>query len=151
MPALPTPLPATDGAARPKRPKRRTGPLRILVVDDTPANLTLARAVLDAAGHATTGVGDGAAGVAAVRDGTFDLVLMDVRMPVMDGLAAARAIRALPPPAGAVPILAMTADTMPSEIANFLAAGMDGHVDKPIDIAALLARVKEAAAIRRGQ
>ena len=101
--------------------------------------------------NATTGAGDGAAGVAAVRDGTFDLVLMDVRMPVMDGLAAARAIRALPPPAGAVPILAMTADAMPSEIRSFLAAGMDGHVAKPIDIAALLARVKEAAAIRRGQ
>ncbi|MDG2529936.1 response regulator [Caulobacter endophyticus] len=146
MPALPTPLPATDGAARPKRPNRRTGALRILIVDDTPANLILAQAVLDAAGHTTTGVPDGAAGVAAVRDGTFDLVLMDVRMPGMDGLAATRAIRALPPPAGAVPILAMTADAPPSELKTFRAAGMNGHVAKPIDIQALLAKVREAAA-----
>ena len=119
--------------------------LRILVVDDTDINRALAEAVLGSAGHLVSGAADGATGVAAVRDGAFDVVLMDVRMPGMDGLAATRAIRALPPPTGAVPILALTANALPSEIAACLEAGMDGHVAKPIDIPALLASVREAA------
>ncbi|WP_165828837.1 ATP-binding protein [Caulobacter radicis] len=146
-------IPATsaDPASSPETIPAETPPLRVLVVDDSRVNRALAEAVLGSAGHLVTGVGDGASGVAAVRDRSFDVVLMDVRMPGMDGLAATRAIRALPPPAGAAPILALTANALPSEIAACLAAGMDGHVAKPIDIAALLVQVKEAATIRRDE
>ncbi|MBI1682293.1 ATP-binding protein [Caulobacter hibisci] len=125
--------------------------LRILVVDDAEMNRALAQAVLCSAGHAVDCVDGGAAGIDAVRDGDFDLVLIDVRMPGMDGLAATRGIRALPFPASGIPILALTANAVKTEIEACLAAGMDGHVAKPIDIATLLTRVRDAAGLRRVQ
>ena len=74
----------------------------------------------------------------AVRTGRFNMVLMDVHMPKMDGLAASRAIRDLPKPAGGVPIIAVTANAAADEIADCLAAGMDDFVPKPISAAELL-------------
>ncbi len=86
-------------------------------------------------------VNDGAAAVEAVRAGGFDLVLMDMEMPVMDGLGATRAIRR--PGAGRrdIPIIALTASAMPEEVARCRDAGMDDHLAKPIERAALLAAV----------
>ena len=78
-------------------------------------------------------------GVEAMRTGDYDLVLMDVQMPVMDGLTATRAIRALPNlSAQSTPIIAMTANVLPGQVAKCLEAGMDDHLGKPISPSDLL-------------
>lgn len=117
--------------------------LRILVADDVPANRLVARAMLTSAGHHVTAVEDGAMALAAVQQNSFDLVLMDLQMPVMDGLEATRRIRALPPPASAVPIVAVTASVMPEQVEACRGAGMDGHLAKPIDRETLLRLVRQ--------
>jgi CheY-like chemotaxis protein len=82
---------------------------------------------------------NGELAVEAMARGGFDLVLMDVQMPVMDGLTATRAIRALPQAhARTTPIIAMTANVLPDQVARCLEAGMDDHIGKPISPAALL-------------
>ncbi|GJE18129.1 PAS domain S-box protein [Methylobacterium marchantiae] len=121
-------------------------PARILVAEDVPVNQTLARAVLELAGHSVDVVGDGAEAVAAIRataggPHAYDLVLMDVQMPGMDGIAATRLIRALPAPARTIPIVAMTANVLPEQLAQLTAAGMDDHVGKPFKRDALYATI----------
>ncbi len=111
--------------------------LHILLVEDVAINRELARIVLERGGYRVDTVEDGAAAVAAVRAQAYDLVLMDVQMPVMDGITATRAIRALAPPAGTLPIIAMTANVLPEQLAKFRAAGMDDHLSKPFKQAAL--------------
>ena len=106
---------------------------RLLLVEDSEINQTLARAVLEAAGHSVDIVGDGAAAVRAVEEGSYDLVLMDIQMPGMDGITATRAIRRLTTASARVPIVAMTANVLPDEVSGFAAAGMDGHVGKPFN------------------
>ncbi|KQP62187.1 CHASE domain-containing protein [Methylobacterium sp. Leaf112] len=108
---------------------RRKG--RLLLVDDSPINLELAKAVLTGEGHEVEIAGDGAAAVAAVAAGGFDLVLMDVQMPGMDGMSATRAIRHSKVPTATVPIIAMTANVLPTQVRAFREAGMDDHVGKP--------------------
>jgi CheY-like chemotaxis protein len=109
----------------------------VLVVDDVPANRLVTCAMLDAAGHEAIAVCDGAEAVAAVEREDFDAVLMDVQMPGMDGLEASRRIRALPAPRGRVPIIALTAAALPDQIEACRAAGMDGHLAKPVERGAL--------------
>ncbi len=118
---------------------------RILMAEDNDLNAEIARTLLEDAGAQVTVVGDGKQAVDAVAGspaGTFDVVLMDVMMPVMDGLAAARAIRALErPDAATIPILAMTANAFAEDREACLAAGMDDHLAKPLDMAAVIATV----------
>lgn len=121
----------------------RDAPLRILVVDDVAANRLVARAMLTGAGHHVTLVEDGSAAVVAVRAEDFDLVLMDLQMPVMDGLEATRHIRQLPPPRNRVPVVAVTASVLPEQVEACRAAGMDAHLSKPIDRESLLRIVAE--------
>ena len=105
---------------------------RILVVDDIELNQRLAVALLEAAGHTVDIVDDGALAVAAVACNAYDLVLMDVQMPGMDGVTATQAIRAASGRRGKVPIVAMTADVFPDQVRAFRDAGMDDHIGKPL-------------------
>lgn len=105
--------------------------LSILLAEDVPTNRDLAVALLRSWGHAVDVVSDGAAVVSAVRTHDYDLVLMDVQMPIMDGIEAARRIRALDDARSQVPIVAMTANVMREDIACVAAAGMNEHVGKP--------------------
>jgi len=111
---------------------------RILVAEDVRVNQVIIERLLTRAGHHVTLVEDGAAAVAAVKAQPFDLVLMDMRMPVMDGLAATQAIRALDGPGGEIPILGLTANATPEDAVRCLDAGMNDHLIKPIDRAALV-------------
>jgi CheY-like chemotaxis protein len=113
-------------------------PLHVLVVDDVDINREIARGFLQAAGHHVTCAGSGAEAVDAVRRETFDAVLMDVRMPGMDGLEATRLIRNMPGAAQHVPILALTAQAFAEQVEACLAAGMNGHVIKPFNQETLL-------------
>ncbi len=129
--------------------------LRLLVADDVAANQAVARALLETAGHAVECVGDGAQAVAAVSRaaaaGTpYDAVLMDVMMPGVDGLEATRRIRALPGAEARIPILAVTASAFAADIAACRAAGMDGHLAKPIEREAMLAALIRLAAGSNG-
>ncbi|MBI2261817.1 MAG: response regulator [Caulobacterales bacterium] len=118
---------------------------RVLVVDDHPVNREVARIMLQAFGCEVIETCDGHEAVQAAAAHAFDLVLMDVRMPRMDGLEATGRIRALPDPVrGAVPIVAMTADAMPEDVTRCLAAGMNAHLAKPVSQAALFAIVSRA-------
>jgi signal transduction histidine kinase/ActR/RegA family two-component response regulator len=109
---------------------------RVLVVDDHPTNRSVACLMLETIGFEHAVACDGLEAVAAAAAEPFDLILMDVRMPNMDGLAATRAIRATPAGAG-IPIIAMTADAMPEDVARCLDAGMDAHLAKPVSLKAL--------------
>jgi signal transduction histidine kinase/DNA-binding response OmpR family regulator len=118
----------------------------LLLVEDVPINQELARAVLESAGFRVDVASDGAEAVTAVEarmeaGGAYALVLMDVQMPGMDGLTATRRIRALPAPAGIVPIVAMTANVMPKQVEALREAGMDDHVGKPFRRADLFATI----------
>ena len=108
-------------------------PLRVLVAEDNVVNQQVARGLLGRDGHSVTIVETGRAAVEAVRDGGFDVVLMDLHMPEMGGLDATRAIRALEGPVASVPIVAATAGAMDHEIRACLEAGMNAAVPKPID------------------
>jgi signal transduction histidine kinase/CheY-like chemotaxis protein len=121
-------------------------PPRILVVDDHPVNREVARIMLQAFGCQVVEVCDGLEAVAAARAEPFDLVLMDVRMPRMDGLEATRRIRDLPGDAGRMAVVAMTADAMPEDVVRCLAAGMNAHMAKPISQAGLFDAVNRALA-----
>jgi CheY-like chemotaxis protein len=128
-PAMAKPLPGARG--------------RILIAEDGEANQLVAAAILRKAGYAVDLARDGDEAVGAARIAAYDLVLMDVRMPRMDGFAATAAIRALDGPAGRVPIIAMTAAAMPDDVQRCLAAGMDAHIAKPMDLTALLGAVSD--------
>ncbi len=117
------------------------GALRILMADDAPANRELVSAIMGGLGLSLDVVENGAEAVEAVRSGAYDLVLMDVHMPVMDGLTATREIRAMAGIAGRVPIIALTANVQPEQVAVCQAAGMDAHVGKPIHVAELMATI----------
>ncbi|WP_170146048.1 ATP-binding protein [Rhodoplanes elegans] len=123
-------------------------PLRILVAEDNPTNQLVAQKLLEGLGFAIDLVADGAAAVAAVQTGVYDLVFMDVMMPGMDGLQATRAIRALPPPAGSVHVIALTANAFKHDAETCRTAGMDDFVGKPITRDRLEASIRRFLAKR---
>ena len=126
--------------------------LRLLLVEDNALNSEIARTLLEDEGAAVTLARDGREGVERFQKdppGTYDAILMDVMMPVMDGLAAARAIRALPRPDGkTVPIIAMTANAFEEDAEKCLAAGMNAHLAKPLKMDEVVAVI--AAQCGRG-
>ncbi len=118
------------------------GRLRVLVAEDNEVNQLLARRLLEREGHTVDCVASGDAAVEACRGGAYDLVLMDMQMPEMDGLEATRAIRATEALTGDhVPIVAMTANALPGDRERCLAAGMDGYVAKPIKVKELFGTI----------
>jgi CheY-like chemotaxis protein len=121
--------------------ERKPAPLRILVADDNPMNCRIAVLMLEKAGHQIDVVNDGAEAIEAVRGKPYDLVLMDVQMPGIDGLEATRRIRALALDQAAVPVIAVTANAMEGDDRRCFEAGMDDYISKPIDRARLLGKV----------
>jgi signal transduction histidine kinase/DNA-binding NarL/FixJ family response regulator len=122
--------------------------LRILAAEDDEINRMVLSGFLTPYGHSLTLVGDGAEAVAAVRREAFDIVLMDVMMPNLDGVQATRAIRALPPPQCEVPIIALTANALAGHREEYLKAGMDDYVSKPISRAVLYRAVERRLGVR---
>lgn len=122
--------------------------VRVLVVEDNPTNRLIATKLLENLGAAVETAADGYAGVDAAARGGFDLILMDIQMPGIDGLEAARRIRALGGAAAATPIVALTANVLAHQRQAYLDAGMDGVVGKPIAPGLLLAEIAQAAANR---
>jgi PAS domain S-box-containing protein len=140
-PDAPAPAPATP-AEHPARRLAGDAPFaRLLLAEDSEASQLVAAAILRKAGYEVDLVRDGAGAVEAAASGAYDAVLMDVRMPGLDGHAATRRIRALPGPAGRVRILALTASAMPGDVQRSLGAGMDAHLTKPVDRSGLLGAV----------
>ncbi|MGH7093337.1 MAG: ATP-binding protein, partial [Stellaceae bacterium] len=130
-------------AAEIPRPPQAFRPLRVLVAEDNAINQQLAVMLLKKAGHLPEIAENGAAAVAAVEAKEFDVVLMDVQMPVLDGIEATSRIRSLPPPRNAVPIIAVTAHAMAGAREEYLASGMNGYLSKPLDLAALLGMIEQ--------
>jgi hypothetical protein len=122
--------------------------LRILAAEDDEINRMVLSGFLTPYGHSLTLVGDGAEAVEAVRREAFDIVLMDVMMPNLDGVQATRAIRALPPPQCEVPIIALTANALAGHREEYLKAGMDDYVSKPISRAVLYRAVERRLGVR---
>ncbi len=122
--------------------ERRQSGLHLLLADDNPVNCRLASIILQRAGHTVDIVPDGLHAVEAVSKQAYQLVLMDVQMPNLNGLEAAARIRALPDRTKATtPIVAITANAMRGDREACLAAGMDGYVTKPISAASLLEEI----------
>jgi len=130
-----------SGQAEPARPA-----LRLLVAEDNDVNQILINALLTRMGHRVHLVANGRLAVEAVRRGDYDLVLMDLQMPEMDGMEATQAIRALGGTFASLPVIAMTANAFDEDRQACLAAGMDDYVAKPIDVAQLAEAIARCTA-----
>jgi CheY-like chemotaxis protein len=127
------------------------GPLRILLAEDNRVNQVLAMRMLQKRGHTVVAVQNGRDAVDALETDSFDLALLDVQMPVMDGLQAAGLIRQKERERGTshLPLIALTAHAMRGDRERCLAAGMDGYVAKPIDSSQLFAVIREVKTTHR--
>lgn len=127
---------------------KATGPMRILLAEDNPINRRLMAGLLTREGHDVVAVEDGRKALGAIAVQAFDLVLMDMQMPELDGIEATRAIRALDPPASDTPILAISADSLPDRRRIYFDAGIDSFLPKPIVSGQLLEMI---ATMRRNR
>ena len=119
-------------------------PLNILLVEDNPINQKVASRVLEKAGHVVTIAGNGVEALTQVSDSKFDLVLMDIMMPEMDGISATVAIRVSEEGTDRhLPIVALTANAMHGDREKCLQAGMDGYVSKPIQLPVLFQEIAQ--------
>ncbi|WP_153004448.1 response regulator [Tepidimonas taiwanensis] len=134
------PAPAGDGEAR----------WRVLVVEDHPVNRQIVGLLLEKLGHTVVFAEDGREAVALAAQEDYDIVLMDLHMPQMDGFEATERIRALPGPRGRVPIVALTADVMDGSVQRAQAVGMDGFLGKPVQRAQLEAVMRRCVKARAG-
>jgi CheY-like chemotaxis protein len=128
-----------------ERPPERT---RVLIVDDLPQNRLLLGLLCEQLGLQHEPAENGYEAVDGACSGRFDLVLMDILMPKMDGMAATRAIRALPGPAAEVPIIAVTTAAAPGEVLRYLSVGMNDVVAKPVNRERLAEAIATALAAR---
>lgn len=138
LPAEATPVAELAGRPPPE-PARPDGPpttpvaLRLLLAEDNDINRMLITAMLTRIGHSVDAVADGHAAVEAIGAADYDLVLLDMEMPVLDGRSAARAIRRLAGPVARLPIVGLSADALPEHRDGHLAAGLDAYLTKPVD------------------
>ncbi len=136
-PMQPQPLPLVEA-------QRHGDSLRILVAEDNPTNQLILSTMLRELGHDVVLVANGLEACARLRQDHFDMVLMDMQMPEMDGMAASRAIRVMAEPYASVPIIAITANALAGDRERCLAAGMDGYITKPIDLPLLIEAMDHA-------
>jgi signal transduction histidine kinase/ActR/RegA family two-component response regulator len=135
--------PTAEPIAIPERPKVSTpGAAKVLIVDDHPINLEIGEALLTLVGCEVDVAENGKQAVEKASAGRYDVILMDIHMPQMDGLQATRAIKALPGDRGKAPIIAMSADALPRQVERCYAAGMVDHIAKPIQREVLYAKVE---------
>jgi CheY-like chemotaxis protein len=123
---------AAPALRRDELPKNSAKTLRILVADDNRVNQKVAKRMLERLGHTVTLANDGKEALSAIKTGSFDLIMMDVQMPEMDGFEATRRIREWEAGKTRIPIIALTAHAMDSHREECLAAGMDSFLAKPI-------------------
>ncbi len=138
--------PAQSGAEA--RPEGSPIQLNVLVAEDDQINRMVIRMMLEPEGHTVTLVENGREAIEAVSTMSYDLVLMDVMMPDTDGVEATRQIRAMPPPACRVPIIALTANAMAGDRDKYLAVGMNGYVAKPVENQELFAAIEHVLGVR---
>ena len=144
LPPLLAPAPQALAAALPADPAA----LRVLAAEDHPANRLVLQALLEPVGVVVSFVENGLEALDALRTGAFDLVLMDVNMPLMDGVSALAAIRALPGAAARTPVHMLTANVFEEDVQRYLAAGADGVLRKPLDVRELFALVDSTTAAK---
>jgi signal transduction histidine kinase/DNA-binding response OmpR family regulator/HPt (histidine-containing phosphotransfer) domain-containing protein len=139
---------ANSGGVPAKRPEVPSAlrPLRILLAEDNKINQQFASVLLSKAGHSVEVAENGHQAVDAVRRSSFDVVLMDIQMPELDGVGATREIRLLPEPKRSIPIIAMTAHAMAGAREEYLAAGMNDYISKPVQPALLMSKLADIAA-----
>jgi len=128
-------------------------PIKILLADDTAVNLALATKLLKRRGHDIIAVEDGLQAFEAFKENSFDVVLMDIHMPVMDGLESTSKIRefeASQPSRSPTPIIAMTANNERSDHEIYLKSGMNGIITKPLDIKTVVTQIREIIASTSG-
>ena len=148
LPYRPADVPAAGRGATASVRATASAPLRVMIVDDGEMNRELVEIALHEAGHEVVAFEDAPGAIDRLRrDAAFDAVLMDVQMPGMDGLTATRIIRTLDGPAADLPVIALTANVLPDQIAACRDAGMDEHLAKPLDMSALFAVLER---VRRG-
>lgn len=122
---------------------------RILVAEDDPANALYLERILSKFGHKVVMVHDGRAALEELARATFDVVLMDIHMPVMNGIEASRQIRSLHGDKAQVPIIALTANALSGDRERFLAEGMDDYISKPADFSTISKVIRNAVRSNR--
>ncbi len=137
-----------DTPSAPPVPVPADRALRILVAEDDPLNAAMLRAVLEQLGHKVLAVGDGQRGLELLQMGDLDLIMVDGRMPIMDGPAMIRALRALPGPVASIPVVAVTGGDA-EEVESMTKAGADAVLRKPVTVTAVARSVADASALDR--
>lgn len=115
---------------------------RVLLVEDNEQNRYLVTFLMERNGCVVTHAGDGAAALARAREERFDVILLDIQLPGMDGYTVARALRNSGCQAAGVPIVAVTSYAMSGDREKALAAGCDGYIEKPIDVETFMSEVR---------
>jgi PAS domain S-box-containing protein len=140
-----TPMKDKGSASKPAEAQAAANPLRILMAEDNKINQQYATYLLKSAGFQVTIAENGHQAVDALRAADFDVILMDVQMPELDGIQATRQIRALPAPKNTITIIAITAHAMAGAREEYLAAGMDDYISKPFQAALVLSKLSRIA------
>jgi hypothetical protein len=139
--------PAVDDG---RQPRPAGNGLSILLIEDNSANRQVAAGLLGRLGHRIAPAADSESAFVLLEKQRFDLVLLDIHLPGRDGISTAAMIRAMPPPVGRIPIIALTADTLPSTAERCRAAGIDTVLTKPVRQADLAAAISRIAGPRNG-